>query len=237
LAAAILLSASPEKWDALIARLSKFSPSLNHRIAGEKVHKLAGVLAAEDPLAMNEFLVTGRWPPTPGTPTIFPSYNCLNDLEVPEQIMFLDMMTYLPDDIMVKVDRASMAVSLETRAPFLDHEIVEFAWSLQKEQKIRGAVGKWLLRQVLYRYVPEKLIDRPKMGFGIPVGLWLRKPLREWAESLLTPEKLNRQSSVDPSLISHRWHQHLSGGRNWTEAMWSVLVYQAWLDSAGLRNT
>lgn len=236
LAAAILLLARPEAWTAALGVLAKVSPSLfRHGLAGEKMHKLAGALATESPFGMYEALTTGRWPRKKGTPTRLDAYDCLNELSVSEQIMFLDVMTYLPDDILVKVDRASMAVSLETRAPFLDHEVVEFAWSLPIGQKIRAKTGKWLLREVLYKYVPRELIDRPKMGFGIPVSEWLRGPLREWAESLLTPEKLLRQEAVEPALIVRRWKEHLSGARNWTEAIWCVLVYQAWLDDAGTR--
>jgi asparagine synthase (glutamine-hydrolysing) len=236
LAAATLVLASPETWGTVIEGLAKLNPSLfNHRDAGGKMHKLASVLVAKSALDMNEIIVTGRWPAKEGSPPAFAAFDCLSELGVNEQIMFLDLMTYLPDDILVKVDRASMAVSLETRAPFLDHEVAEFAWSLPLGQKIRAKTGKWLLREVLYKYVPRELIDRPKMGFGVPVRDWLRGPLREWAESLLTPEKLDRQKAVDPALIRRRWKEHLSGTSNWTEAIWCVLVYQAWLDNAGTR--
>jgi asparagine synthase (glutamine-hydrolysing) len=200
------------------------------------MHKLAGILGAKNPLDMDEKLTTGRWPDNGNGGALRAVYNCLEVLDVPEQIMFLDMMAYLPDDILVKVDRASMAVSLEVRAPYLDHEFIEFAWSLPVGQKIRGITGKWLLRQVLYKYVPRELVERPKTGFGIPVGIWLRGPLREWAESLLTPENLARQHAIDPALILRRWKEHLSGSRNWTESIWCVLVYQQWLNDTGIRR-
>ncbi len=238
LASAAILMGSAEMWDTAIGLLAKVNPSrFKHRGAGEKMHKLAGALAADSPLDMYEVLTTGRWPEKQGAEPAFQAYHCLKDLDVSEQMMFLDLMTYLPDDIMVKVDRAAMAVSLETRAPFLDHEVAEFAWSLRPDQKIRGRTGKWLLRQVLYQYVPREMIDRPKMGFGIPIGAWLRGPLRNWAEGLLTPEKLARQQAVDPAVILRRWKEHLSGTRSWTEAIWSVLVYQAWLDDLALHDT
>lgn len=146
------------------------------------------------------------------------------------RMMALDGLTYLSDDILVKVDRAAMAVSLETRAPFLDRDVVNFAWSLPMHMKIRGGRGKWLLWKMLDRYLPRELMDRPKMGFGIPLDAWLRGPLKDWAESLIGEERLRREGYLEPCPIRAAWEAHLSGQVSHGHRLWSVLMFQSWLE-------
>jgi asparagine synthase (glutamine-hydrolysing) len=153
-----------------------------------------------------------------------------NDPSFVSRMMFLDTVSYLPDDILVKLDRASMAVGLESRVPFLDHRIIEFAARVPLSMKIRNGQGKWLLRQVLNKHVPKALIDRPKCGFGVPLHAWLRGPLREWAEELLDGARMTREGFFDPAPIRLQWEEHLSGRHNWMPQLWSVLMFQSWLE-------
>jgi asparagine synthase (glutamine-hydrolysing) len=132
-------------------------------------------------------------------------------------MQYADSVTYFPDDILTKVDRVSMAVSLEARVPLLDHRVAAFAWQVQTHFKMRGGQGKWLLRQVLYKYVPRTLVERPKTGFGVPIDAWLRGPLKDWAADLL-----------DPTPIQEKWAEHQSGRRNWKHFLWNVLTFEAW---------
>ena len=156
-----------------------------------------------------------------------------------ERMQLFDTATYLPDDILQKVDRASMAVALEVRPPLLDHRVVEFAWRLPRNMRIRGGESKWLLRRILDRHVPRQLVDRPKMGFGIPLASWLRGPLRPWAEDLLDPQTLGG-GFLDVSAVRKLWAEHVGGGRNWAYALWTVLMFEAWrrrwaADARGVR--
>lgn len=148
-----------------------------------------------------------------------------------EKMMAYDLMMYLPDDILVKVDRAAMAVSLETRVPFLDHRVVEFAWSLPLSMKLYQGESKYVLKKLLYKYVPKHLLDRPKMGFGIPIEHWLRYELREWAEALLNEKRLKDEGFFNVGLVRKRWHEHLTCKKNWAYHLWDILMFQAWLDN------
>ena len=144
--------------------------------------------------------------------------------------MHADTLTYLPDDILVKVDRAAMSASLETRVPFLDHDVVAFAWRLPLAERVGPGRGKLLLRRVLDRYVPRALIERPKMGFAVPLQSWLRGPLKDWAAALIEPRRLAREGYLRPEPIARMWRQHQSGARNWHSQLWDVLMFQAWLE-------
>lgn len=207
---------------------------------GDKLHKGAAVMTARSIDQLYCGMVSLWFPPADlvlgGTePSTFltglqPNFAGLNNVE---RMMALDTLTYLPDDILTKVDRAAMGVSLETRVPFLDHRVVEFAWRLPLQYKLRkessGYTTKWALRQVLYRHVPQALIERPKMGFGVPIDSWLRGPLRPWAEELLSESRLKREGYFNPTPIRQKWAEHLSGKRNWQHQLWCVLMFQAWL--------
>lgn len=202
---------------------------------GDKAHRLAGYVGAgtqeqvywwalshwDDPSRV----VVHACEPL----TVLDSIRCTAGLRgFEERMMLTDLVNYLPDDVLTKVDRASMAVSLEARVPLLDHRVVEFAWTLPLALKIRHSVTKWILREVLYKYVPRELIERPKMGFGVPLGNWLRGPLRAWAEELLSESSLRRHGLLEPAVIRSKWTEHISGKRNWQYLLWDVLVFQDW---------
>jgi asparagine synthase (glutamine-hydrolysing) len=145
------------------------------------------------------------------------------------RLQYIDTLTYLPDDILTKVDRASMAVSLEVRVPIIDHRVVEFAWRLPRHMQVRNGKGKWLLRRLLKRHVPDRLVDRPKMGFGVPIDHWLRGPLREWAETCLSEGAL-RRSGLDPVAVRGKWAQHLDGSQSFQYPLWTIITLQAWME-------
>ena len=216
---------SPAAWDAVL-RLAPSAP----RLAGDKMHKLAGLFDAESEDAVYRSLLS-HWPqPEHMVAASREPRGLIWDdglrQRVPDfmaRMQLLDTLNYLPDDILTKVDRATMAVSLEGRVPLIDHRLVAFAWSLPKHQKVRDGQGKWLLRRVLDRYVPRGLIDRPKMGFAVPIDDWLRGPLRDWAEALLA-----RPGPIEMTPVKRAWAEHQSGRRNWQYHLWAVLMFQAW---------
>jgi asparagine synthase (glutamine-hydrolysing) len=229
--AGVIRAVSPERWSSL---LSGLPARIQHAQFGDKLHKLADVLDMPDRSAVYRRLVS-HWDPQAAVPGADEYRGLLWDPTVAEQMpgfreqmQFLDLVTYLPDDILTKVDRASMAVALEARVPLLDHRVVEFAWRLPSTAKVRHGTSKWLLRQVLYRHVPKELIERPKMGFGIPLGQWLRGPLRDWAESLLDEKRLREAGLVDAALVRKYWEEHISGHRNWQYHLWDVLMLESW---------
>ena len=172
-------------------------------------------------------------PATPGPdPWLRPSSWGATESALPA-MMYADAVRYLPDDVLVKVDRTAMAVSLETRAPLLDHAVMEFAWRLPLGLKVHGGRGKHLLRRLLDRYVPRALVDRPKMGFAVPLEHWLRGPLREWADALLAPERLAREGYFNPAVIRACWADHQAGRYDRHFLLWDVLMFQAWLEAQG----
>lgn len=202
---------------------------------GDKAYKLAHRLKSVNSVDdLYRSLVT-EWPASvvrgaDRLPTLLDDSAAVEGVsEAEHRMMFWDSLTYLPDDILTKVDRAAMGIGLETRAPFLDHRVVELAWRLPLQMKMRQGMGKWALRQVLYKYVPRELIERPKTGFGVPIGDWLRGPLRDWAGGLLEESRLIEEGYLEPAPIRETWKQHLSGRYDWTARLWCVLMFEAWL--------
>ena len=238
LAGRALTALSPQSWNTLMGGVNRLVPAGLGEVTGDRVHKLAEILSVPSADVLYHGLIS-HWPQPdsivygarePATAITDPSqWAALDDFT--SRMMYLDALTYLPDDILVKVDRASMSVSLEARVPLLDHRVVEYAWRVPLSMKIRDDQGKWLLRQVLYRYVPRELVERPKMGFGVPIDSWLRGPLRDWAEDLLGERRLREGGHFDPAPIREKWAEHLSGARNWQYWLWDVLMFQAWLDT------
>jgi asparagine synthase (glutamine-hydrolysing) len=230
-------SVSPRTWDKVAAIVAPMIPASSRMtFPGDKIVKAAGVLPSRSADDLYGALVS-IWR-DPGSvvigagdsadPLRTPDLTGLSDIE---RMMALDMLGYMPDDILVKVDRAAMSTSLETRVPFLDHRVVELAWSMPMDVKLRDGQTKWALRQVLYRHVPREMIDRPKAGFGVPIDSWLRGPLRAWAEALLDEGRLRREGYFRPEPIRRIWEAHQSGRANMQHQLWTVLMFQSWLDS------
>ena len=235
--ARLLTAVPPARWDALARMIPE---GRRPPRVGDQLHKAAGALEAAD---LDEFYarVTTHWHAPDSlvvggqeAPSWVADWQFLASVpEAVDRMMYLDSVGYLPDDILTKVDRASMAVSLEARVPILDHRVVEFAWTLPTQLKVRDGTSKWVLRQVLERYVPAPLFERPKQGFGIPIDTWLRGPLRPWAEELLDPTRLRNEGYLHPEPIQQLWQEHLSGTRNRQYELWDVLSFQAWRAGRG----
>jgi len=236
LASAALRAVPMDAWNKLLSPRHRFVPKvLRRERAGERIHKLARAMTSQDPDWLY-YEVVAQWndvvegardlPVGITTPASWPRID-----DYTERMMYFDQISYLPDDILVKVDRASMAVSLEAREPLLDHRLIEFAWRLPLHMKLRDGKGKWILKKLLSRYVPQQLIERPKMGFGIPIDHWLRGSLRDWAESLLAERRLSEEGFFDVAKIRRKWTDHLAGAGEWQQYVWTVLMFQAWLDA------
>ena len=230
--AAAAESLSVGVWD-LLARV--IPAGKRPRMLGDKMHKLATVFRQSDEDTIYRRLVS-QWPDpsafiSQGEESVSESWRTAKELsDFTERMAYLDTVTYLPDDILTKVDRASMSVSLEVRVPLLDHRLIEFAWTLPKRMRIRGSTTKWLLRQVCYRHVPQNLIDRPKMGFAIPLDEWLRGPLYEWAEGQFDEKRLADDGLFEPAAVRHAWENFLDGKGNYQHGIWGLLQAQAWLE-------
>lgn len=228
----------PQAWDVFIFALNPLLPTKTKlRHAGDKLYKLAEAITArrQDELYLHlislwkqpDSLVQGGHEPE----TVLTDRSHTADLhDFTHSMTLADMRVYLPDDILAKLDRAGMAVSLETRVPMLDHHVVEFSWRLPLSMKIRNGQGKWLLRRVLDKYVPRTLIDRPKMGFSVPIDDWLRGPLRAWAEELLSEHRLRQDGFFRHEPIRRKWREHLTGNRNWQYYLWNILMFQSWFE-------
>jgi asparagine synthase (glutamine-hydrolysing) len=228
-----IFSMSEEKWDSILGGLM----SKRYANIGHKLHKAANVLPVESIRDLHFQLISQIHNPSDWLKSANEHKTIFNDgterfaeLNSVEQMMAYDLITYLPTDILTKVDRAAMAVSLETRVPFLDREVIEFSALLPLDFKIRNGVTKWALREILYKHVPKDLIERPKMGFAVPLADWLRGPLKDWAESLLDEKRLHQEGFFNVEFVRSKWLEHLSGNRNWHHQLWNVLMFQAWLE-------
>jgi asparagine synthase (glutamine-hydrolysing) len=229
--AGALTALSPAQWQALFRAMSPAIPALRQRTASRDAYRIAALLEMASPETMYAALMT-IWKdaghPVSSSPNPFPH-------SIERMMMYSDAVGYLPDDILVKVDRATMSVGLEGRIPFLDDRVVEFGWRLPLSMKMRRGQGKWILRQLMLKYLPKELFNRPKKGFGVPVDQWLRGPLRNWAENLLDAGSLHRQGYLDPAPIRKKWSEHLAGSGDWAPHLWTVLMFQAWLENQAQR--
>ncbi|HEY6359504.1 MAG TPA: asparagine synthase-related protein, partial [Vicinamibacterales bacterium] len=225
----------PATWDHARHVAAALLPGVADQRVGEQIHKLGNLMSAGSAGEMYRSLLSAWQQPerlVGGDAAGDDQTGALLDGAEPDDLldrmMLADQMMYLPDDLLAKVDRASMAVGLEVRAPILDHRVVEFSWQLPRALKIRGALGKWILRQVLYRRVPKALVERPKMGFSVPIDRWLRGPLRDWAESLLPRDGSDGSGLLNTAAVAGAWKQLQDGQRPAGAALWAVLMFQAW---------
>lgn len=230
---------SPGQWDSVLAKVLPLLPAKVHRQrAGESIHRLADLLRTDQRRTLYRGLMSHWDDPTilvlgsQDLPTALTDSPSRFPRDPFAEAMAIDTVSYLPDDILTKVDRAAMATSLETRLPLLDHRVVELAWRLNPALRADRDVSKRVLRSVLGRYVPQTLIDRPKMGFGVPIGSWLRGPLRSWAEALLSEQRICDEGFLDPGVVRQMWSEHQAGEQDWKYRLWDVLMFEAWLESA-----
>jgi asparagine synthase (glutamine-hydrolysing) len=248
LSASAITEIEPQHWESIFGLLRQILPaSLRQRNPGYKLHQFARLLSSADGEDMYATMAS-HWLPSEqavrgGVSESPHHFSELERLALPSfalQAMYLDTVGYLPDDLLAKVDRATMAFGLENRIPYLDHRVVEFAWRLPFEMKVqtnaRPYRGKWILRQVLERYVPSKLTERPKMGFAVPLDAWLRTSLRDWAEALLDPKHMEQQGFLNSAVIRNKWEAHQGGRGNWQYHLWDVLMFQSWLESQSERQ-
>lgn len=235
-AAKVVRAVRPSRWDRAASAIGGIGRGATEmRLVGEKVHKMANLLAEPTPGRMYRALLSAWQDPRRLVPrasdaidAVVRGIESVSEHALMERMMLVDQASYLADDLLAKVDRASMAVSLEARVPLLDHRVVEFAWRLPRHLRVREGRGKFLLRQLLHRYVPAEIIDRPKMGFTVPVDAWLRGPLREWAESLLDANSIRDEGVFDAAAVRAAWQDFLAGGRTSGLGMWTLLQYRAW---------
>lgn len=240
--ASVINSISPASWDFMASPVNACLPAQRRFfLLGDKIHKLASRLRNVHDLDDLYMSLVSEWR-DPASVVIGSQEpeTLLADrsqkqgrTEHQHRMMYWDAMTYLPDDILCKVDRAAMGIGLESRIPFLDHRVAELAWKIPLNMKIRNGQGKWILRQVLYKYIPKELIERTKTGFGVPVGEWLCGPLLEWAESLLDESRLKKEGYFNTTVVRQKWADHKAGTRNWTQSIWTILMFQAWLENNG----
>lgn len=232
-AAAGIKTISQDNWDTIFRAGKWITPSRwQQRMPGYKLHKMARLLQSKNVHSLYEGLSSHwlntsvlRWETTVSQSTMHSAFS-----NAAEEMMYLDTLGYLPDDALVKLDRATMSVSLEGRVPLLDHRLAAYAWRLPLHMRIRQRQGKWILRQLLYKYVPREMVDRPKSGFGIPIATWLRGPLRDWADSLLDENRMRHDGYFNPKIVQNMFREHINGKRNWEYQLWDVLMFQAWLD-------